>query len=121
VPFLSSITGQKPKRDMRHYAGREWLDFLRRALIQVSVSGCDQTCECGTIDARTPISNAEEYRKGLPTSTPTIIENALPSDPLFLSPPKIKDGMLEFLKGQPVSVTRIARPPRKFAPLRKTP
>ena len=75
----------------------------------------------GTLDARTPISNAEEYRKGFPNSTHMIIENAVHSDPLFLSSPKIKDGMLEFLKGQPVSVTRIAAPPMKFTPLRKAP
>jgi hypothetical protein len=35
-----------------------------------------------------------------------IIENAVHSDLLFLSSPKIKDGMLEFLKGQPVSKGR---------------
>jgi pimeloyl-ACP methyl ester carboxylesterase len=73
----------------------------------------------GTLDARTPISNAEEYRKGFPNSTHIIIENAVHSDPLFLSSPKIKEGMMEFLKGQPVSVTRIAAPPIKFMPLKK--
>ena len=73
----------------------------------------------GTLDARTPISNAEEYRKGFPNSTHIIIEGAVHSDPLFLSSPKIKDGMLEFLKGQPVTVTKIAAPPMKFAPLEK--
>jgi pimeloyl-ACP methyl ester carboxylesterase len=75
----------------------------------------------GTLDARTPISNAEEYRKGFPNSTHIIIENAVHSDPLFLSSPKIKEGMLEFLKGQPVSATRIAGPAMKFTPLRKAP
>jgi hypothetical protein len=75
----------------------------------------------GTLDARTPISNAEEYRKGFPHSTHMIIENAVHSDPLFLASPKIKEGMLEFLKGQPVTVTKIAGPPMKFAPLRKGP
>jgi len=71
----------------------------------------------GTLDARTPISNAEEYRKGFPNSTHIIIENAVHSDPLFLSSPKILEGMLEFLKGKPVTTTRIAGPPIKFAPL----
>jgi pimeloyl-ACP methyl ester carboxylesterase len=71
----------------------------------------------GTLDARTPISNAEEYRAGFPNSTHIIIEGAVHSDPLFLSSPKIKDGMLEFLKGLPVTVTRISGPPMKFAPL----
>lgn len=71
----------------------------------------------GTLDARTPVSNAEEYRTGFPNSTHIIIENAVHSDPLFLSSPKIKEGMLEFLKGKPVTATRIAGPPIKFAPL----
>lgn len=71
----------------------------------------------GTLDARTPISNAEEYRKGFANSTHIIIEGAVHSDPLFLSSPKIKDGMLEFLRGQPVTVTKISAPPMKFAPL----
>ncbi len=50
----------------------------------------------GTLDARTPISNAEEYRKGFSNSTHVIIEGAVHSDPLFLSSPKIKEGMMEF-------------------------
>jgi pimeloyl-ACP methyl ester carboxylesterase len=71
----------------------------------------------GTLDARTPISNAEEYRAGFPNSTHLIIEGAVHSDPLFLSSPKIKDVMLEFMKGQQVSTTRITLQPMKFAPL----
>ena len=69
----------------------------------------------GTLDARTPISNAEEYRTGFSNSTHMIIEGAVHSDPLFLSSPKIKDGMMEFLRGQPVTVTKITAPPMKFA------
>ena len=68
----------------------------------------------GTLDARTPISNAEEYRKGFPNSTHIIIEGAVHSDPLFLSSPKIKEGMVEFLKGQPVTTTKITAPAMKF-------
>ncbi len=75
----------------------------------------------GTLDARTPVGNAEEYRKGFPNSTHIIIEGAVHSDPLFLSSPKILEGMIEFLRGQPVSVTKIAGPPMKFAPLLATP
>jgi pimeloyl-ACP methyl ester carboxylesterase len=71
----------------------------------------------GTLDARTPISNAEEYRKGFSTSSHIIIEGAVHSDPLFLSSPKIKEGMMEFLRGQPVTATRIQGPPIKFASL----
>ena len=68
----------------------------------------------GTLDARTPVSNAEEYRTGFKNSTHMIIEGAVHSDPLFLSSPKIKDGMMEFLRGQPVTVTKIVAPPMKF-------
>jgi pimeloyl-ACP methyl ester carboxylesterase len=72
----------------------------------------------GTLDARTPISNAEEVRKGFSTSTHLIIEGAVHSDPLFLSSPKIKEAMLEFMKGQPVSTTQVSAPPLKFAPIK---
>ena len=68
----------------------------------------------GTLDARTPVSNAEEYRKGFSNSTHIIIENAVHSDPLFLSSPKIKEGMMEFLRGQPVTNTKITAAPMKF-------
>ncbi|HEU4836631.1 MAG TPA: alpha/beta hydrolase [Pyrinomonadaceae bacterium] len=68
----------------------------------------------GTLDARTPISNAEEYRKGFSNSTHMIIEGAVHSDPLFLSSPKIKEGMIEFLRGQPITTIRIQAPPMKF-------
>ena len=68
----------------------------------------------GTLDARTPISNAEEYRKGFSNSTHMIIEGAVHSDPLFLSSPKIKEGMMEFLRGQPVTETKIQGAPLKF-------
>jgi pimeloyl-ACP methyl ester carboxylesterase len=68
----------------------------------------------GTLDARTPVSNAEEYRQGFSNSTHMIIEGAVHSDPLFLSSPKIKDGMLEFLRGQPVTTTKVVAEPLKF-------
>jgi hypothetical protein len=63
------------------------------------------------------VSNAEEYRKGFAKSTHLIIVGAVHSDPLFLSSPKIKEGMMEFLRGQPVTATQISAGPMKFAPL----
>jgi pimeloyl-ACP methyl ester carboxylesterase len=72
----------------------------------------------GTLDARTPVSNAEEYRAGFTDSTHLIIEGAVHSDPLFLSSPQIKDVMIQFLKGQPVTTTKITPPPMKFRPVR---
>ena len=71
----------------------------------------------GTLDGRTPVSNAEAVLKGFPNSTHLIIEGAWHSDPLFLSSPKIKDVMLEFMRGVPVSTNRIMLEPLKFAPL----
>ena len=71
----------------------------------------------GTFDVRTPPSNAEEVRKGFPNSSHLIIEGAVHSDPLFLSSPKIKDVMLEFMRGQELSTTAITLEPTKFVPL----
>ncbi|MEW6733867.1 MAG: alpha/beta hydrolase [Acidobacteriota bacterium] len=71
----------------------------------------------GTLDARTPVSNAEEYRKGFRNSQHLIIEGAWHSDPLFLSSPQIKDVMLEFMGDKPLSTTRITLPAVKFHPL----
>ncbi|HVG28907.1 MAG TPA: alpha/beta fold hydrolase [Pyrinomonadaceae bacterium] len=73
----------------------------------------------GTLDARTPVSNADEYRAGFSNSTHLIIDGAVHSDPLFLSSPQIKDVMLQFMKGQPVTTTRITPPPMKFIPLKE--
>lgn len=72
----------------------------------------------GTLDARTPVSNAEEYRAGFTNSLHFIIEGAVHSDPLFLSSPKIKDVMLEFMRGAPISAQKIELPPFKFMALR---
>ncbi|MCI0389458.1 MAG: alpha/beta hydrolase [Acidobacteria bacterium] len=68
----------------------------------------------GTLDVRTPVSNAEEVRQGFRDSQHLIIEGAVHSDPLFLSSPKIKDVMLEFMKGEPLSTTRIVLQALKF-------
>jgi hypothetical protein len=74
----------------------------------------------GTLDARTPVSNAEEVRLGFSNSTHLIIDGAVHSDPLFLSSPRIKDVMLEFMKGNPVSTTRVSAEPLRFSPLLRT-
>lgn len=74
----------------------------------------------GTFDVRTPVSNAEEVRRGFRHSAHLIIEGAVHSDPLFVSSPKIKDVMLEFMKGQPLATTRIALPPLRFMQVPKS-
>ncbi|MGH9768430.1 MAG: alpha/beta hydrolase [Blastocatellia bacterium] len=68
----------------------------------------------GTLDVRTPVSNAEEVRQGFGASPHLIIEGAMHSDPLFLSSPKIKDVMLEFMRGEHLSTTKIVLPALKF-------
>lgn len=64
----------------------------------------------GTLDPRTPLSNAEEIRKGFRNSARVIIEGAAHSERLFIGSPQIKQVMLEFLKDLPVSTYRIAVP-----------
>ncbi|MGA9773797.1 MAG: alpha/beta hydrolase [Blastocatellia bacterium] len=73
----------------------------------------------GTLDVRTPPGNAEEIRRGFSESAHLIIDGAVHSDPLFLSSPKIKDVMLEFMKQQPISTTRITLAPLKFTAVKK--
>ncbi|MEZ5344615.1 MAG: alpha/beta fold hydrolase [Pyrinomonadaceae bacterium] len=53
----------------------------------------------GTLDGRTPVSNAEAVIKGFKNNTHLIIEGAGHSDPLFLSSPMIKETMLKFMSG----------------------
>lgn len=71
----------------------------------------------GTLDVRTPPGNAEEVRRGFPASEHLIIDGAVHSDPLFLSSPKIKDVMLEFMRGQKISTAEIRLEPLKFTPV----
>lgn len=75
----------------------------------------------GTLDARTPIANGEEVRRGFSNSTHLIIDGAVHSDPLFLSSPRIKDVMLEFMRGEPISTTRVQARPMKFTPFLRLP
>lgn len=54
----------------------------------------------GTLDGRTPVSNAEFVQKGFKNSTHLVIDGAGHSDPLFLSSPKIKETMISFMAGE---------------------
>lgn len=69
----------------------------------------------GTLDGRTPVHNAVDALKGFPNGQHLLIEGAWHSDPLFLSSPKIKDVMLEFMRGEKLSTTRVTAAPVKFA------
>jgi len=72
----------------------------------------------GTLDGRTPVSNAEAEMKNFKHGVHLVLEGAWHSDPLFLSSGRIKDIMLEFMRGKPVSSTRIKIGPVKFFPLK---
>ena len=64
----------------------------------------------GTLDVRTPLSNAEEVRKGFSNSTLVVVEGAAHSDQLLIASPLIGKVMLEFMKGLPVSTEKIEAP-----------
>ncbi|MEO1653815.1 MAG: alpha/beta hydrolase [Bacteroidota bacterium] len=71
-------------------------------------------CISGTLDGRTPVSNAEEVLETLPNGQHIIIEGAGHSDPLFLSSPKILENMLLFLKGKSLKDKYIKLAPIEF-------
>ena len=73
----------------------------------------------GTLDGRTPPSNAEEILTGFDNGVHLVIEGAGHSDPLFLSSPKIAEVMLGFLHGEPVEDQRLALPPVRLVPPRQ--
>ena len=64
----------------------------------------------GTLDVRTPQSNAEEIRNGYSNSTLVSVKVATHSDQLFIASPQIGKVMLEFMKGLPVSIESIEAP-----------
>jgi len=71
----------------------------------------------GTFDGRTPPRNAEEILKGFPNASHVLIEGAGHGDELFVSSPKIKDVMLEFMRDIPLSTQKITLAPFNFKPL----
>lgn len=64
----------------------------------------------GTLDARTPISNAEEVRAGFPHSQHIIVEGATHSIAEIVQAPGITTAMLDFLGGQAVTITQSSIP-----------
>jgi pimeloyl-ACP methyl ester carboxylesterase len=64
----------------------------------------------GTLDARTPVSNAEEVRAGFPHSQHIIVEGATHSTPEIVQAPGITDAMLNFLRGQAITLTQSVIP-----------
>ena len=68
----------------------------------------------GTLDGRTPPSNAEEVRRGFPHSYHVLIDGAGHGNDLFVSSPDIQEVMVEFMKTGRVVENRIALPPLRF-------
>lgn len=64
----------------------------------------------GTIDGRTPVSNAEEMLEGFPNGELLIIENVGHGDDLFVASPKILEAMQTFMRGENLQTTRIEMP-----------
>jgi pimeloyl-ACP methyl ester carboxylesterase len=75
----------------------------------------------GVLDGRTPASNVEEIRSGFPTSAHVMIEGTAHGDHLMLSSPMTGQVMAEFLKGRPLSTTRIPLPPPRLEPVTPRP
>ncbi|HEX9640675.1 MAG TPA: alpha/beta fold hydrolase, partial [Candidatus Krumholzibacteria bacterium] len=71
----------------------------------------------GTLDARTPSSNAEEVAGWLPNSGQLIIERAGHGLDLFLASPQIADVMVRFFAGETVTPSQISSSHFEFAAL----
>lgn len=71
----------------------------------------------GTLDSRTPISNAEEIRAGLPNSQHLVIENAGHDEMLFSQAPGLREAIVAFMRDGSVSRKRIAVEPPQFTPI----
>jgi pimeloyl-ACP methyl ester carboxylesterase len=70
----------------------------------------------GTIDGRTPVSNAEEIRAGFPNGIHVVVENAGHGDrEMLMAATKVPEAISAFLKGQPVALRKAALPPLQFA------
>jgi pimeloyl-ACP methyl ester carboxylesterase len=68
----------------------------------------------GTMDGRTPPSNADEIRPGLTNSETLTLVGAAHDNDLFLSSPDIPRVMAAFLKGERIPMSEIILPPWKF-------
>ena len=71
----------------------------------------------GTLDSRTPISNAEEIRGGFPDSQHLIVENAGHDEMLFSQAPGLREAIVDFMRDGSVSTTRISVEPPQFTPI----
>ena len=68
----------------------------------------------GSLDGRTPPSNAYEVGSGFPNGRQMLIRNGAHDDDLFISSPKIGEAFVSFLYGGPTP-REITLPPLRFA------
>jgi pimeloyl-ACP methyl ester carboxylesterase len=68
----------------------------------------------GTLDGRTPPTNAEEILTGLPNGLHLVVEGAGHHDDLFVGPDELRRRMVAFAAGQSISTEPIRLPPLKF-------
>ncbi len=73
----------------------------------------------GTLDGRTPISNAKEIAEGFTNHRHLIIRNASHGGDLFTSSPKILETVKMFLRGETLPWTEIDGPEWRFDPPRQ--
>ena len=64
----------------------------------------------GTLDGRTPVSNADELLRGFPHGQHLVVDGAGHVDEIFVASPLILDTVLAFLRGEPLPRTRIEVP-----------
>ncbi len=64
----------------------------------------------GTLDGRTPISNAEEVRVGFPDSHHIIVEGAAHATADIVTAPGVTQAIIDFLQGSPLSMTHATIP-----------
>lgn len=70
----------------------------------------------GTLDGRTPVSNAEEVASRLPQARMITIENAAHGSELILASPRILEGITAFLREDTLRDLRVELPPWSFDP-----
>ena len=68
----------------------------------------------GTFDGRTPMSNAEEVRKGFSNGSHVLIDGAGHGNDLFVSAPEIEKLMMEYMKIGAIVTGRVQLAPLKF-------
>jgi pimeloyl-ACP methyl ester carboxylesterase len=72
----------------------------------------------GTLDGRTPPSNADRVIEHMPGARRLILDGAGHGDGLFVASPRITEIMLQFLRGELSADERITLPPLRFVPVR---